>query len=158
MSEPEAIDPDADPYRPPTANVEGTGARPVVLASRWRRFGTFVLDQAGIFVLGFIVGLVALLAFGQPALAALQRMPSVVLGTIFLVTYYLFFEGLWGRSPGKLVFGTVVVNEEGMRPRFRQIVGRTLCRLIPFEAFSFFGSRGWHDRIPKTRVVLTHPP
>jgi hypothetical protein len=42
-----------------------------------------------------------------------------------------------------------------MRPPFGTMVLRSLCRLIPFEPFSFLGSdaRGWHDSITKTRVV-----
>ena len=45
-------------------------------------------------------------------------------------------------------------DENGTKPRFGQVIGRTLCRFVPFEAFSFFGERGWHDKIPKTRVVM----
>ncbi|QDS95071.1 hypothetical protein FF011L_38550 [Roseimaritima multifibrata] len=47
------------------------------------------------------------------------------------------------------------VNEEGGKASFGQVAGRTICRLIPFEIFSFFGTpcRGWHDKIPKTFVV-----
>jgi hypothetical protein len=47
----------------------------------------------------------------------------------------------------------MVVGELDERPAFSQVVGRTLCRFIPFEVFSFFGEAGWHDSIPKTQVV-----
>ena len=152
-------EPDVDPYRPPATNVESApGARPIVLASRGRRFGTFVVDQAGVFVLAFVIGIVVVLVFGESGLATLERVPDIVLGPILLLAYYLVFEGFWARTPGKLVFGTVVVSEAGLRPRFGQVVGRTLCRFIPFEPLSFFGSRAWHDRIPRTHVVLTRPP
>jgi uncharacterized RDD family membrane protein YckC len=158
MIEDPPVQPDVDPYRPPTSNVEvPAGARPIVRASRWRRFGTFIVDQVGIVALAFVVGMVIVLIFGQPGLDALERVPDLVFGPIVITTYYVFFEGLWARSPAKLLFGTVVVDEQGLRPRFRQIVGRTLCRFIPFEAISFFASRGWHDRIPRTYVVLTRP-
>ena len=69
--------------------------------------------------------------------------------------YYCFFEGIWGRTPGKFLIGTKVVDEEGDPPSFGQIVGRSACRLIPFEPFSFFGARGWHDSISHTYVVRT---
>lgn len=72
-----------------------------------------------------------------------------------MMLYYIFFEGLWTRTPGKFVFGTIVVNEQGGRPSIGQIVGRTFSRFIPFEAFSCLGERGWHDSIPKTLVVMT---
>ncbi|MCY1461177.1 hypothetical protein D9M71_788050 [compost metagenome] len=42
-----------------------------------------------------------------------------------------------------------------MRPNFKAICIRTLCRLIPFDALSFLGKseRIWHDSISKTFVV-----
>jgi uncharacterized RDD family membrane protein YckC len=71
------------------------------------------------------------------------------------ISYYVVFEALLGRTPGKLITGTRVVNLAGGRPRFTQILGRSFARAVPFEAFSFFGSRaGWHDRWSRTRVVL----
>ena len=148
---------DVDPYLPPTADVEDA-PRPIVRAGRWRRFGTLIVDHVVMFVLLFVVMFVAALTLGREAIMAVERMPSFVLGSLLSLNYYLFFEGLWARTPGKVVLGTVVVDEGGMKPRFRRIVGRTLCRFIPFEPLSFFGSRGWHDRIPRTHVVLTRPP
>jgi uncharacterized RDD family membrane protein YckC len=73
----------------------------------------------------------------------------------FLVVYYLLLEGIFNTSPGKCITNTVIVNENGERPRFSQIAGRTFARLIPFEAFSFFGAgaRGWHDTLSNTYVV-----
>lgn len=49
----------------------------------------------------------------------------------------------------------MVVREDGGKPSLGQVLGRTACRLIPFEAFSFLGSSGvgMHDSIPDTRVV-----
>jgi uncharacterized RDD family membrane protein YckC len=70
-------------------------------------------------------------------------------------TYYLFFEGLWARTPGKWLFGTIVVNTQNVRPSWKQVLGRTLCRFIPFEALTFFGERGLHDRFSGTLVMRT---
>jgi uncharacterized RDD family membrane protein YckC len=73
----------------------------------------------------------------------------------FLLFYYLVLEAVFNTSAGKAATGTTIVNETGERPRFTQILGRTFCRLIPFEAFSFFGEvpRGWHDTMTNTYVV-----
>jgi uncharacterized RDD family membrane protein YckC len=60
---------------------------------------------------------------------------------------------LWARTPGKWVFGTVVVNESGGKPSFGRVLKRTFSRFIPFEPFSFFGERGWHDSLSDTLVV-----
>ena len=56
---------------------------------------------------------------------------------------------------GKFVTGTMVLMEDGSKPTFKDIFIRSLCRLIPFEAFSFLGAegRGWHDSMSDTYVV-----
>ena len=74
---------------------------------------------------------------------------------LLLIIYYLVFEGIFNTTAGKCATNTTIVNEVGERPTFWQISGRTFCRLIPFESFSFFsaGARGWHDSIPNTYVV-----
>ena len=146
-----------NPFRPPQSNVElDATSAPLAMraASRGRRFGTLVVDYIGFMALAIAVGLVLGFVFGDEGLQALQRVPEMVFGAALMIAYYLFFEGLWARTPGKWVFGTVVVDENGAKPRFGQVIGRTLCRFIPFEAFSVFGERGWHDKIPKTRVVM----
>lgn len=80
-----------------------------------------------------------------------------MLGTylFFAMFYYLAFEGIFGRTVGKIITGSIVVNENGLKPNFKVICIRTLCRLIPFDALSFLGKseRIWHDSISKTFVV-----
>lgn len=73
----------------------------------------------------------------------------------FAMFYYLFFEGLFGRTIGKFITGSIVVDENGLKPRLGIICIRTLCRLIPFDALSFLGKseRIWHDSISKTFVA-----
>ncbi|TZF89760.1 RDD family protein [Lysobacter lacus] len=46
-----------------------------------------------------------------------------------------------GRTPGKFIFGTCVVNTDGYAPSLGQAVGRTLCRMIPCEPFSVLFAR-----------------
>ncbi|MBI3728409.1 MAG: RDD family protein [Burkholderiales bacterium] len=43
---------------------------------------------------------------------------------------YVIGEWLWGRSVGKLITGTVVVNAQGGRPSFLQVLTRTVLRVI----------------------------
>jgi hypothetical protein len=73
--------------------------------------------------------------------------------------YYISLEALFGRTLGKLIAGTVAVGEDGAKLSFGQAVGRTLCRFIPLDPFSYLGwksgPRGWHDRIPRTVVVAS---
>jgi len=44
---------------------------------------------------------------------------------------------------------------DGNKPSFGLILGRSLSRIIPFDALSFLGANaiGWHDTISKTRVI-----
>jgi uncharacterized RDD family membrane protein YckC len=148
---------ETNPYAPPASDVSdahGERDRPIVPASKGRRFGTFVIDYVCFLLLSALAGVLIALVWGDEGLDAIEKLPDVVLGVAILSVYYIFFEGLWARTPGKFVFGTVVVNEQGGRPSIGQIIGRTFCRYIPFEAFSCLGERAWHDSIPKTLVVL----
>lgn len=74
-----------------------------------------------------------------------------------ILFYYLVLEGIFNISAGKCATSTCILNENGERPTFTQVLGRTFCRLIPFEAFSFLGAgaRGWHDSLSNTYVVET---
>lgn len=144
-----------NPYAPPQSDVSATETRQAIVpAGKGRRFGTLVVDYMMFMLLSFCIGAIVALLFGNRGLKAIQSIPDFALGLLILSAYYVFFEGIWARTPGKLVFGTVVVTETGTKPSIKQVVGRTLCRFIPFEALTFFGERGLHDRIPKTRVVL----
>lgn len=146
---------DFNPYAPPASDVSTAAPdRPIVPAGKGRRFGTFVVDHACFMGFSFCIGLSVILLFGDEGLNAMGKAPDLLLGLLIIAFYYIFFEGLWARTPGKFLFGTVVVNESGGKPSIAQVVGRTFCRFIPFEAFSCLGERGWHDSIPKTIVVL----
>jgi uncharacterized RDD family membrane protein YckC len=103
----------------------------------------YVLFMVACFALGFIVALL-----GAPELVGLLTWPV-------MIGYYLFFEGIFNSTPGKMITRTRVVTIQGGKPSFGQIFGRTLSRFVPFEAFSFLGAgaTGWHDRWTGTRVV-----
>ena len=150
------MDSTRNPYQPPSADL-GSGQSPhgAVLANNWLRLGTLVVDYFGFMLCGFLLGLGLAFGFGEAGTQLLERTPDFILGVVVVTAYYAVFESIWGRTPGKFVFGTVVVDESGGKPGPGQIIKRTLCRFIPFEAFSFFGSRGWHDSISRTRVVRT---
>ena len=79
-------------------------------------------------------------------------------GRLFWITqflYYLIMEGLSGRTIGKYLTNTVVIDAEGNKPDFKEVLIRTLCRFIPFEPISLLlhNRIGWHDMFSKTRVV-----
>lgn len=131
-----------------------------LLASTGQRFLNYILDTAVVFVLVFCLGIfLALLAtlLGLPGLLSwlenISTLEDRLLFILIHIIYYVFTEGLFGRSVGKLITGTVVVDENGLKPTFDIILKRSLCRIIPFDGLSFFGSRGWHDSLSDTYVV-----
>lgn len=136
---------------------------PDVLATKGIRFANYIIDYivqilAGV-AIGVLIGILSELT-GNYVLYDLVvetegRLADYVFGAIILIIYYIIIETLTGRSVGKFITKTKVVLYDGSKPKFSDILVRTLCRVIPFEAFSFLGQegKGWHDSISKTHVV-----
>lgn len=135
--------------------------KPAVYASKEKRFLNLVIDTIAyyvfIFVLGVILGLLAVIGFDAPIVymetAGIVENYIISFGAYIL--YFTLIEGFTQRSLGKYITGTMVLIEDGSKPTFKDIFIRSLCRLIPFEAFSFLGTegRGWHDSMSDTYVV-----
>ncbi len=133
------------------------------LASKGKRFGNFIIDYIIQMVLGAGVGvLIAITAelTGNYGLYDIvvesdSRFIDYVFGFIILIIYYTTIETLTGRSIGKYITKTKVVLKDGSKPTINEILIRSLCRIIPFEQFSFLGDlgKGWHDTLSKTFVV-----
>ena len=147
----------ANPYQAPQSSYEEAPIEfpEVIPASKWLRFANWLIDYVSFILFSVVIGIVLGLVFGEAGIAIIDRMPDLLFGIIIMLIYYLPMEAMYGRTVGKLITGTKVVNEVGGKPSFGQIAGRTLCRFIPFEIFSFLGAqgRGWHDSIPKTYVI-----
>lgn len=136
---------------------------PDVLASKGLRFANFFIDyivQIAIGVaIGFVIGIVSELtesyALYDVVVESEGRLSDYIYGALILMIYYLTIETLTARSLGKYITKTKVVLYDGSKPTFNEILVRTLCRIIPFEQFSFLGEegKGWHDSISKTYVV-----
>lgn len=133
-----------------------------IYASRERRLANYVIDRIFLYPLAFFIGIAAVIAdemFGIQAISdfilAMSMWEEIVLGLFIGFLYYTLIEGLTGRSLGKYITRTKIINENGEKPDFADAILRSLCRMIPFEAFSFLGEtgRGWHDSISKTYVV-----
>ncbi|WP_262890112.1 RDD family protein [Gelidibacter japonicus] len=72
-----------------------------------------------------------------------------------MVFYYFIFESLSFRSLGKHATNTIVIMNNGQAPTPKDVLIRSLCRIIPFDGLSFLGTngKGWHDVLSKTYVV-----
>jgi uncharacterized RDD family membrane protein YckC len=132
-----------------------------ILASHSQRFLNLLIDTAIQFFLFFIV-LVFMVANAQAngdktfitnfeTNTVLQYSITIAIALF----YYNVFEIIVARTVGKYVTQTIVVDKNGEKPNSDTILVRSLCRLIPFNAFSFLfiSGRGWHDTISKTYVV-----
>ena len=133
-----------------------------LLASNNKRFLNYILDHIFfMFILvlvGFFLGIVVAL-FQSTAVSvwidSLGNWGWNIIMLIISIAYYTLCESLSGRTLGKLITGTIVVNENGKKPDFGTVFKRSLCRLIPFNAISFLFNPGlgWHDSISDTYVV-----
>lgn len=124
-------------------------------ASAGQRLVGILLDIVFLYGLGWAVGS-ALGAAGMEELVA-ENGGVDVFGAILWFLYFAIQEGITGKTLGKRICGTVAVQLDGTPLSIGRAIGRTLCRVIPFEAFTFLGDdgypRGWHDRITKTQVL-----
>lgn len=148
-----------NPYAAPRVEI-GTAeltAEDQQLASRGQRLANLLLDSVGYYTIAFVVAFVLTLV--DPALTDRIAEHSWMFSFSVILLYYVPSEALFGRTPAKLVTGTRTVTETGQPPGFRQVLGRSLARLVPFEPFSCLGDPpiGWHDRWSGTRVVRTRP-
>ncbi len=142
--------------------------RELQIATQGKRFLNLIIDNIIIQVLstmaGFVIGILyAVIQIARTGAVAEDdggqlQLVGFLVGLMVAVGYFVFTEALFQRTLAKFITGTMVVNADGGRPSFGQIVGRSFARLIPFEAFSFLGSRnpvGWHDSMSGTRVIST---
>jgi uncharacterized RDD family membrane protein YckC len=124
-------------------------------ASRGKRFGTFLIDYICVLLLGIVVGVVLASVGMAERLENMSKVGEYFFGSCLMYVFYLVFEGCFGRTPGKWIVGTRTVDLQGNAPTIKALLVRTLCRFIPFEAFSIFGAKAicWHDRFSDTRVL-----
>ncbi len=117
-------------------------------ASGGKRFANYIIDLIVIYVIYFLF---IYLSDGE-----YNDLVDSLLIYPFMLVYYIFFEfQLKGKTIGKFVTSTKVVDLNGNPPTFKIAFIRSISRFIPFDAFSFFGSypKGWHDQIAYSRVV-----
>jgi len=135
------------------------------LATTGQRLVNCIVDQVAAmliayllaFVFGLVEGIAAMLEGIPVETYGITSIVSYLLGFATIVVYYGVCESVSGRTIGKLVSGTIVVNRDGSSVAFRRAWRRTFCRLIPFDQFSFLAGKGhpvgWHDEFSRTYVI-----
>lgn len=126
---------------------------PIQIAPNGLRGLNLLIDTTAIFVLSFLV---LLFFFKDSSITELSFRMIILITTFF---YYFLFESIFCITVGKLFTDTFVTDETGNRASFILILGRTLCRFIPFEGFTFLAKSGvgLHDKLSRTRVIVKRP-
>lgn len=150
----------------PTATQRATGSLDEVgvignSASIEKRLANFIIDLISIMVFSIFIGgfLGGILGFADTDalddFEAQNTLRDYLFGFVVITLYYAIFESLTGRSLAKYITKTKVIDLNGEKPDLLTILVRTLCRFIPFNAFSFlfYNGSGWHDRLSNTKVV-----
>ncbi|MXN93068.1 RDD family protein [Flavobacterium sp. Sd200] len=133
-----------------------------LLATKGQRFANYIIDFIIKFLIAAAIGIISGLLYQYFDIVGpyywvtnMNKIEEFLLGYVILFFYYILFEATLQRSPAKFITGTKVVTFDGSKPSFGDIVKRTLCRMIPFNEFSFLGEpdKGWHDSISQTYVI-----
>lgn len=133
-----------------------------VYASKGKRLANLIIDRIVIYILTFLLGILSFILadmFGMGGfLRFIENMTAVeelLFGILVSLVYYTAIESITGRTIGKFITNTRVINEGEKKATPDEVFIRSICRFIPFDAFSFLGSegRGWHDSLAGTFVV-----
>lgn len=137
-------------------------------ASTGQRFLNFLIDNllmrfgisylTGTFI-GYILGSFfpnfAFELFNSPTNGDLVML-GIIIAYFNYMVYYIFCEKFFkGYTLGKLITGTRAIRNDGQELSFKDVILRTLSRIVPFEVFSGIGGNPWHDQWTKTMVVKT---
>lgn len=131
----------------------------VIPVSAGLRFVNSLIDGIALQLISAMAGGIIGLVLGSLALDLTDGPILFIIGNLMVtialsITYHFIMENANGTTIGKLLTQTRVVHETGRKATSKEIFIRSLCRYIPFDAFSYLGSGvGWHDTISKTRVV-----
>ncbi|RDZ26691.1 RDD family protein [Lysobacter silvisoli] len=151
-----------DPYRASSAALTAPLEKlDIESTTKVRRFFNWLIDKAVGYACWAVGAAVAVVILGEPAVQwfeEMSRLLELVLSVVSMLAYYTLMEGAFGFTIGKLITNTRVVDEYGRPPGFGRALLRSLCRFIPFEAFSLLMSedsvrRGWHDSLARCYVI-----
>lgn len=136
-----------------------------LLASSGKRLTNYIADK----IISYLLVVVLVIIFGlilefftesgsNEFIAKLDEINPIVdrlITLILTLPYFIIMEMMTGKTFGKMITGTIVVDRYGNQPKNSDIIKRSLSRLIPFDALSFLGTipRGWHDTLSDTYVV-----
>jgi len=123
--------------------ITNTKYKNLNLANEEERGENLIID----FIISSIFGIIiAFLTFKNFAL-------SFLIYLIVRFIYYISFESLFGRTPGKYQTQTKVVNRVGEKPTIIQLIKRNLSRYISLPSGISDDERAIHDNLSNTFVI-----
>ena len=132
----------------------------LIAADKAKRFSNYFIDIICAIIFTFVFSALLYIAFprAEPAFITIEEdiLLSRLMASFFIFLYYFICESVFhGKSIGKFITKTRVVNYHGEVPESKTFLIRSLSRIVPFEILSFLGPRsdGWHDRWSKTMVI-----
>ena len=134
----------------------------------WRRFWAFWVDQLILCFLNllchWILGMMLAFVWGLHSNRySLDTLTSAAFTLFISVVYFIWFHGLFGRTPGKRLLGLKVIQVSG-RPMtlgvaFLRWVGSLVSQLALCLGYLWVAfdprKQGWHDKIAATLVIRT---
>ena len=108
------------PVNPPPASVEAIAAQydSSIITRRW--LGCWI----------DLIGAACCLLLPDALLGNALYRQTLWLWLALALAYYVGAEWLWGRTLGKFITGTIIVNKDGGRPSLLQVIVRTVFRLL----------------------------
>ncbi len=143
-------------------NTNNFQVNDLMLATKGQRFLNYIIDIIFIYIFIFstfiLFGIFSILIDYNDFFIWIENvndLEGTLIFIVFMLIYFIVLEGFLSRSIGKYITKTIVVMKDGSKPNFETIRIRSLCRIIPFDHFSFLGTKsiGWHDSMSKTYVV-----
>jgi uncharacterized RDD family membrane protein YckC len=138
----------------------------------WRRAVAFSIDMVILHFISLILFFIGVMALHTGFVSRLPRVSLTEMTESFVIPYYVavllinmsyftYFHGIAGQTPGKMLLGLMVVQttEEKMTPgiAFLRWVGYIISGLFLYLGFiwaAFDGKKqGWHDKIAGTMVI-----
>ena len=128
-------------------------------AGNYKRISNYFIDVLAVViltnVLEFITGKYHVMNSELFVFLFKDQIGSRIFILFLFFLYYTIFESLTGKTLGKYLTKTKVVNPDGKKPVWTRVLLRSLCRLIPLDQISFLFDfkSGWHDTLSKTIVI-----
>lgn len=127
-------------------------------AQWWKRLVNYIIDSGVIGLIGYGLLFILFDLATQILDPSLVGNNWVIAGVLFVATvgYYTLLEGLTGRSIGKFLTSSKVIEARtATKPGLIRALYRSLARFLPFEALSLLAKRpiGWHDGLANTMVI-----